>query len=129
MFRFCVISCAVCYFGLIILLVHYHKQAESDDFCKFHDPCIRFCCKDQVSCDESFIRKNFKPDITHASGYVEKGSFIVKKGAPKCFTKLVDSHQPWTILGVNIKIFKSTKIIKSFSGWRSHKNRAKVVQS
>lgn len=91
----CVICAAVCYLMLIFLFVYYQKEPNFSYVCSYASACIRFCCRDKITCNDTFIRDNF-----NISGQFAISDYKVMLGEPKCSKKLVESDRKWIFLSV-----------------------------
>lgn len=76
--KICVAGAVICYAVLIGLFVFYQQKPNRN--CARGQACIRFCCKNEATCNETFIREHFEIGRSF-------DDFQVLLGEPKCFTK------------------------------------------
>lgn len=90
-----VIGAVVCYLVLISLFVYYQQDPEFSFVCSHGNACVRFCCRDQATCNDTFIKENF-----NLTTHYTITDYKILFGEPKCSKRLIESHQTWAILGV-----------------------------
>lgn len=67
-------------------MVVSYSYVDNDDECDFMNPCVRFCCNDKSTCNETFIHKNFNASILMHSLFDENQTRSLKlfMGHPEC---------------------------------------------
>lgn len=98
--RDCVIGAVIVYFLLILLYFTLDENQRIENICYFdNNRCVRFCCYDQTSCDEKFIRKNFNSSLLPNEN---KTDYLILYDKLSCETEKVDKE--WKFALVNKKI-------------------------
>lgn len=100
--KYFVIGAAVAYMFLITLFFMVKEGRFDKESYKFgtvcnsnYDSfCLRFCCYEDATCDDKFIRENFNKNISHngESQDIEK-DFKILYGAPNC--DLIEITDEW----------------------------------
>lgn len=63
------VYCAATGYLVLIMILIFSQDNQFSSVCSYHSPCVRFCCRNGITCNEKFIRENFK------SGEFDKGGF------------------------------------------------------
>jgi hypothetical protein len=80
---------------LIFFCITFHKEQVIDSNCYFSRPCVRFCCKVEYECNESYVKSKFNSShIFESEQYSfyheyetenETREYEVFIGKPSCF--------------------------------------------
>lgn len=118
----CVIGASVIYLLLIIIFVNYQHKPAFEYVCTHDSPCIRFCCRNQSTCNDTFIRQSF-----NVSEYSINPSYKIMMGEPRCSKTSAESNQTWSFLSV-LKVKKNwdENNLINVSAWR-HSLRRNMV--
>lgn len=75
----CVVAAAVGYVMLITFFKFFEDKPKFGVVCSFESGCVRFCCRDESTCNEKFIHENF-----NATTSSEEFEYKIMFGEPKC---------------------------------------------
>lgn len=102
--KYCVIGAVLMYCILLLLFfVGIKSQRDLQSACSEINPCVRFCCENQTTCSEKFIRENFNTSLlTQSADPIE---FKILLGKPSCSMKFVSntSDEPWLLDKVRVE--------------------------
>lgn len=86
-----IIGAIIAYLLLLISFFVLRNVEESSNSCGFTNVCIRFCCKNIESCNETFINKNFNESHWRTQDDDFKSKELkIYLGEPKCRLTLID---------------------------------------
>lgn len=103
--KYFVIAATVIYLFLTLLFFVFKESVSFTKVCYADDVCVRFCCENVTTCNDKFIRENFKANISRWQVEGEDTKEIARDfkiiyGAPTCNKKLIESHENWTFVHV-----------------------------
>lgn len=93
--------------ALFYILSKSSPAIELDPSCMLGQKCYRFCCNEEINCNEDFIQKNFNSsvEIDDFEWFIDEDESIktmkIFYGKPICFLKETDSEIPWKLDTVN----------------------------
>lgn len=85
-------SIAIYVILILIYSMHLVDRFRPDD-CDYR--CIRFCCFEQKSCSEKFIRDNLNDSLVPSFQPALEEKFRILYGRPHCKLKQMDSKEKW----------------------------------
>lgn len=92
-------SVVICYVILVMLFFSLKSRRNTDYLCEYDSLCVKFCCWNKTTCNENFIRKNFKiPEMPADVSYNEKKEYKDLKilyGDPYCDLKPNEMKIDW----------------------------------
>jgi hypothetical protein len=119
-----VFGSVVIYILLIMLMLLVEEKEHFHLPCSYYQPCVRFCCNNQSSCKENYIRENFNSSLVPVYRYdgdeknetseEEKVEFIIFQGHPKCLSKMIsanDKEEKWKFDEVKLVIANFAAVI------------------
>lgn len=78
----------VCYIVLILLFFKLKNERSFRKVCEWNSSCIRFCCFNQITCNDKFIRENFNASVFSKREYDSESQidpqYKIMFGNPKC---------------------------------------------
>ena len=97
--RECVIGAVTVYMFLFIFFIIVKDKKLFHHVCDFESPCVRFCCFDVDTCNEKFIKNNFKIDqIPETNDTVRKlvgRELKIMFGSPVCSLHELKKKSAW----------------------------------
>lgn len=102
----------VCYPILIFFCLKFYKEEYTENMCYFARPCVRFCCKIEEECTNSYIKENFNSSevvqyefISFDDSYEDNNDtekFQIYIGKPKCFLSKSIETKDWKFSSVSL---------------------------
>lgn len=84
----CVVAVLVLYAFLLFMYFMVHDSQNIEKPCRWHEPCVRFCCIDRSSCKDSFIRDHFDSSLLKRFYYDDDNNdtvnYVILHGRPRC---------------------------------------------
>lgn len=106
-----IIGAAIIYLILLISFFVLRNVEESDNDCGFTNTCIRFCCQNKETCNESFIHENFNDshwlspeDHLDANNTIKLRVYL---GEPTCHLTMIDA-------GIKNTLFSTVSLITQY---------------
>lgn len=87
-----IIGALIVYLILLISFFVLRNKEQSNNDCGFSNFCIRFCCKDNATCNETYIIQNFNESnfgLVDEDGKPKELNIYF--GEPKCHLTMIDS--------------------------------------
>lgn len=92
--EYIICSCFI-YFILILLIILLRDKKETDKTCgaRLDSVCLRFCCENENTCSEYFIRRNLNDSLPLPGGPFRDSfqDFTILLGEPTCTLKEIPS--------------------------------------
>lgn len=91
----CIIAIVFGYGFLIGMFLLSSKKDPIRLPCSISEPCVRFCCKNGLSCKEDFIRATFEGNFTSddfEQDEMRAKNFIILRGTPNCDLQSVGNN-------------------------------------
>jgi hypothetical protein len=112
----------VIYTILVVLFFSLEVEVGStyDSDCSFEAKCYRFCCKDEQSCNEKFVKETFNSSYSGSADFwfmdeddnttIELKAFF---GEPKCYLKETDPDKPYELMPVRTAVISLKVLAKT----------------
>lgn len=118
----CVVAVLVLYAFLLFMYFMVHDSQNIEKPCRWHEPCVRFCCIDRSSCKDSFIRDHFDSSLLKRFYYDDDNNdtvnYVILHGRPRCSLESVTVN--WQFSYVRFDENKQNSRLKLLFriGWR-----------
>lgn len=123
----CVVFSVFTYFILILIIFLSRDKRSFKYVCSTNSGCVRFCCNDHQTCNESFIRKNFNASLVtrvwNSNWKGPQSEIKIMLGKPTCDLELISPDVEWEFHLVNSYTFFLVSryvIILFFTSARRH---------
>lgn len=103
----CVMAAAVGYLVLILFFNFMREKLKFGVVCSNDSGCIRFCCRNESTCNEKYIRGNYFTPIVDSKELIYKIMF----GSPDCPMELVEESGFFFFEVTDVKIFTTLSIL------------------